>query len=238
MARRSDRPRRAALHGLTLLEVLVVLGILVMLMGVGVAGIDRLGGVRLRNETNRLAAVIKYTFNRCTALGLHMRLSIDLETDAYHVEASETPFYLRKAGRFESADELEEEDRKAEAQEQAAQADGDSDDPKVISLRKAAQRRAKFVTDDLVPTVKMEGGTGIDSLYIAGREGALTSGTVYLHFFPSGWVEPAVLFTTDGEGSFQTLVVHPLTGKVSRKVGKVEPDRGFGEPERQEDEGR
>ena len=31
---------------------------------------------------------------------------------------------------------------------------------------------------------------------------------------------------------------HPLTGKVARKSGKVDPDRDFGQPDKVEEEGR
>ena len=44
--------------------------------------------------SNRLAAAIRYTFNRSTALGLYMRMVFDLDTETFWVEASDEPQFL------------------------------------------------------------------------------------------------------------------------------------------------
>jgi hypothetical protein len=93
------------------------------------------------------------------------------------------------------------------------------------------------VQDDVIGTQKLEGGAAFDGVTVAGQSDPQTSGKAYIHFFPNGWAEPAVIHTTDGEGTFFTLTVSPLTGKVESKPGKVDPPREFGEPERTEEEG-
>ena len=72
--------RRPSPRGLTLLEILVVIGILVLIMGLAVSGFGRIGGVRLRNETNKVAAAIRHAFNRSVSLGLYMRMVVDLDS--------------------------------------------------------------------------------------------------------------------------------------------------------------
>ncbi|MCK6570056.1 hypothetical protein L6V77_02985 [Myxococcota bacterium] len=226
--RGSRRPR-----GLTLLEILIVIGILVLIMGLGVAGFDRIGGVRLRNETNRVAAAVRFTFNRAVALGLYMRMVIDLDGESYTVEASETPTFLRER---KPDDEETGADPDAPPPPDAKSSRRSKDDDEG-GAAKAAARRAQFVQDDVIGTQKLEGGAAFDGVTVAGQSDPQTSGKAYIHFFPNGWAEPAVIHTTDGEGTYFTLTVHPLTGKVDSKPGKVDPPREFGEPERKEEEG-
>ena len=84
----------------------------------------------------------------------------------------------------------------------------------------------------------MTRGIGIDGVITSGREDVVSTGDISIHFFPSGFVEPAMIYTTDGSESFFTLVVNPMTGHVKRYAGRVDPDRKFGEPDRVEEEGR
>ncbi len=226
--RRSRSPR-----GLTLLEILIVIGILVLILGLGVAGFDRIGGVRLRNETNRVAAAVRFTFNRAVSLGLYMRMVIDLDGESYTVEASETPTFLRER---KPGDDDAQDDPDAPAADSKSSRGRGGDDA-AASAAKASERRARFVKDDVIGTQKLEGGAAFDGVTVAGQSDPTTSGKAYIHFFPNGWAEPAVIHTTDGEGTYFTLQVNPLTGKVTNKPGKIDPPREFGEPERVEEEG-
>ena len=47
-----------------------------------------------------------------------------------------------------------------------------------------------------------------------------------------------MIYTTDGKDNFFTLTVNPMTGRVKRYAGRVDPDRNFGEPDQIEEEGR
>lgn len=247
MRRTLPPPRRRHARGLTLLEILVVIGILVLIMGLAVSGFGRIGGVRLRNETNKVAAAIRHTFNRSVSLGLYMRMVIDLDGESFSVEGSENPTFLRK-------NPLEPGMDPDSAEAQAADAEGKGGSGKSSKSKKKsddddnggaaagvkariASRRAQFTTDDVIGTQKLEGGAAFDGVTVAGQSDPVTSGKAYIHFFPNGWVEPAVIHTTDGESTYFTLQVSPLTGKVSSLPGKVDPPRNFGEAERTEEEG-
>ena len=84
----------------------------------------------------------------------------------------------------------------------------------------------------------MQRGIGIDGVLTSGQVDVFESGVAYIHFFPNGFVEPALIYTTDGDGEYYTLIINPLTGKVGRQAGKMDPDATFGEPDRVEEEGR
>lgn len=239
MQRTSPPPRRAGARGLTLLEILVVIGILVLIMGLAVSGFSRIGGIRLRNETNKVAAAIRHTFNRSVSLGLYMRMIIDLDGESFSVEGSENPTFLRKKAADPGVDPDSAEADESESTRKRKSGKGPghgTEEPADSAKARMAARRAQFTTDDVIGLQKLEGGSAFDGVTVAGQTDPVTSGKAYIHFFPNGWVEPAVIHTTDGEGSFYTLEVSPLTGKVSNTAGKIDPPRTFGEAERTEDE--
>ena len=84
------RSHRRAQRGLTLLEVMITIGVLVLMMGVVVSSFGNLKSTELRTQTNKLAAAVRHTYNRAVANGLYMRLVVDISGDSYWVEASET----------------------------------------------------------------------------------------------------------------------------------------------------
>jgi hypothetical protein len=54
----------------------------------------------------------------------------------------------------------------------------------------------------------------------------MTEGKGYVYFFPMGMTEAAVIHLSDGKQTFYTLIVHPLTGRVSVKNSYVEANTG------------
>lgn len=241
MQRLPPPPRRRGARGLTLLEILVVIGILVLVMGLAVTGFGRIGGIRLRNETNKVAAAIRHTFNRSVSLGLYMRMVIDLDGESFSVEGSENPTFLRKkpveAGIDPDSAEAEEAEQGIKPKKKTKGPGHGTEEPADSAKARIAARRAQFASDDVIGQQKLEGGSAFDGVTVAGQTDPQTSGKAYIHFFPNGWVEPAVIHTTDGEGTYYTLNVSPLTGKVTNTAGKIDAPRNFGEAERTEDEG-
>lgn len=220
------RARRLTQRAFTLIELVVVVGVLVLMIGLAINGLSGLSGTQLRTQTNTLAAAVRHTYSRSVALGLYMRMVFDLDGDSYWVEASDQPIFLRK-GKRDVGDDPELNEAQLEA-ERKAREDGE----------KPLTMRAKYMQEDVIPKVVMEQGIGLHGVLTTGQVDVFTSGKAYLHFFPNGFVEPAMIYTTDGDDAFETLIVSPLTGKVTRKFGKADPAREFGEPERIEEEGR
>lgn len=219
MPRGRSHKRRA--RGVTLIELIIVIAILVMMLGLGVSGLQNLASTELRTQTNKLSVAIRHTYNRSVATGFFMRMTLDVSTDSYHVEASNDPIFLVAKGDERMA--RDEQERREREDEEGI---------------KRVTTGPKFQLDPVIAKVTMEKGIVIDSVLIGGQDYPVTGGVAYLHFFPNGYVEPAMIYTSDGDEEFRTLVVNPLTGKVTQKVGKVDPDREFGEPDKIEDEDR
>src|SRR5438105_4787175 len=73
----------------------------------------------------------------------------------------------------------------------------------------------------------------LSKVWTGHQEEAFLSGTVYLHFFNTGWTEPAQIELTDGD-EFVTIVVYPLTGRVriyDRPLEVPKPSREDGKQE-------
>lgn len=221
MTARRGRSTRRGERGLTLLELIIVIGILVLLLGIGASGLQNLSSTQLRTQTNRLAAALRYTYSRTVATGLYMRMVLDFEADAYEVQASAIPvfIYLEEDAKWRAALE--------------AQRDKDIEDGVAI-----IDTQADFKPDNVIPKVTMEKGIQIDSVFIAGDTDPVNGGQASIHFFPNGFVEPAMIYISDGDGEYRTLTLNPLTGKVTHRPGKVDPPRDFGEPDKVEEEGR
>lgn len=213
------RRRRRCVRGLTLLELLIVIGILVLVTGVAVSELGNLSSVKLRSETNKLAAAIRHAFNRAAAHGLYMRMVFDLDAEAYWVEASATPVFLPK----EKRDEDEDPDRPLD--EEAAEGD-----------EGAKSIRQQYQEDGVIPRVQLSKGLEIHGVLTSGQSDVFRTGKAYLHFFPDGRVEPAIIYTSDEDDASYTLIVHPFTGRVTRKAGRVDPPREFGRPDKVEEE--
>ena len=227
--RRRSQRRVGGSRGFTLLELIIVIGVLVLMIGIGVQSFSASSGFQLRTQTNKLAAAVRHTFNRSVSYGLYMRLVIDIESDAYWVEASDRPVFLSKekleAGEVERR-EKDAQEAEREAQEKAADR----------GERAPESRRARFQEDGVIERVTMEKGIGVDGVFAAGQDDEFKSGKAYIHFFPNGFAQPAIIYTTDGDDVFYTLEIHPLTGRVSSELGRHDPPRYFGEPEDVEDE--
>lgn len=205
---------------------MIVIGILVLMIGVSISGLNRMSSHQLRTQTNRLAAALRYTYNRSTTYGLYMRMVIDMDSNSYWVEASDRPVFLSTTKRTDPEDEKDKQKQKQE--------DNGEDDGKDAYGHARKSRRQKYVSDGVIEKISMSRGIGIAGVMTINQEEIFESGRAYIHFFPNGFVEPSMIYTTDGDDEYFTLTVSPMTGKVARKHGRVDPSREFGEPDRVE----
>ena len=202
-------------HGLTLIELTVVIAILVLLVGMSMAGIMGLSSVRQRGETNRIAAMMRHAYSRAVTDGLYVRMRIDITGDKYWIEGTANPVLLP-----ESREDL---DRMPQDNDEAREA-------------RAKQSKLGFIP--LSEQIKVDEGVSISGVQIGGIDEEFDSGKVDIHFFPNGFAEPAMIYTYDGDEDYITLTLNPMTGVVKSENEKLEPSRFFGQPDDVEAEGR
>lgn len=219
---RADRAK-----GFSLIEMLVVLAVVSMLAGGVVIGVRGLVNSELRAQSGKLAAAIRYSYDRAIATGSYFRLHFDLDQQTYRLEQSEARVLLdqrEESGRNGRGRDKDKEDKQAEEDEKR-----DSSLPPEL-LPPPSPRRPKFAEykDTTLPSVRMSKVHVLDILTPRQSE-PYRAGHAYLHFFPDGHTERAVIHLgTDANDDDQyTLVVHGLTGRVEVKSGRHPPPADF-----------
>ncbi|HEX2570249.1 MAG TPA: prepilin-type N-terminal cleavage/methylation domain-containing protein [Polyangia bacterium] len=228
---RERRPERRQ-AGFSLVEVIIVLAVVGMMAGAVSVSFQSLHRARARGAAQRLAAAMRYSYDRSVTTGAYFRLVIDLTGQKYWAERSDERFYLVR-GKEDSAgrglapgeeQEKEEERKRKEAEERA----------KFLSSGNAlldptpARKKARFETfkDSALPKVELK-DVRIRDIFTPRQREAYTEGKTYLYFFPDGHAERAWIHVADEEGDVYTLVLHPLTGRVEIKTGDLPVERDF-----------
>ena len=227
-------PGRRGNAGFTLMEMMLVLGLISIFMAAVVAGFRSLTKRELRDATTRLASVVRYLFDRASTTGKVHRIVFDFREGKYWAEFSEDNFILPAERETEESRRLEEEaiaeeQRLAaeEAERRSSYGSGEEEvydverylptawRPKRASWTKLAERSLKLVQ------LKK---TKIAGLYTPRYAEPVSTGMGYLYFFPLGQTEAAVLHLSDEDSvTFYTLLVHPLNGRVRIENGYIAP---------------
>ena len=221
------RPRRGSEAGFSLIEILVVLTIVSVVSAGTIIGFRSLIKSELRSQASKLAAAIRYSYDRAISTGAYYRLHLNLDDQTYQLERSENRVLLWQSedgGRKGRGLDLDKENKKAEEDERAHGANI----PK--ELTPPSPRRPKFAEykDSTLPKVRL-GRIKILDLFTPRQPEPYQSGHAYLHFFPDGHTERAIIHlgVDAADDSQYTLRVYGLTGRVEILAGRVPPPPDF-----------
>lgn len=104
---------RRAQAGYTIVELMVALAIIGAMFGGAVMGFRSLVRSELRSQASKLAAAIRYSYDRALSTGSFYRLHFDLDAQTYRLERSETRVLIDtrvssvSRGRGEDRDKLD-----------------------------------------------------------------------------------------------------------------------------------
>ena len=227
------RQRRPSARGFTLIEVMIALVIVALITVVSVRGLRSFAKTDLRATATRMAGSIRYLFDRASTTGRVHRLVLDFDNGKYWAEVSDDQFILdagkeTEESRKKQAEKLaKEEELKREAAEKEASF-GSSQIPTRYMPKPFTPKRAKFdaFRETAVKPIALKSGVVMADIYTPRLLKPLAEGKGYVYFFPMGMTEAAVIHLSDGKETFYTLVVHPLTGRVTVKNSYVEPNTG------------
>jgi general secretion pathway protein H len=211
-------------RGLTLIEILVVIAIMVLFVGVAVAGSMQLPSARLRRSTTMIASAVKVAYTRATATSRDLRLVMDLDRQKIWLEESDVPMLTQAKDKSATggADPIT-------VAEQAALDEGSR------IMKGPPIPKPRFHAIEVYGFGDVEAGKGgkplqrgitFRSVKTTHDDTARTSGRAYLYFWPGGRTERAAIQLRIGESSDDantlTLLISPLTGKVTVKGGAAE----------------
>jgi hypothetical protein len=84
-----------------------------------------------------------------------------------------------------------------------------------IQREDSYQGKSKFTKDrKLGKETSLTTGLVFEGVEISGRSKEITSGLAYVHFFPQGLSDEALIKIGDGKDQHWTIKIHPLTGSA------------------------
>lgn len=218
-------------RGLTLIELTIGLAIVAMLIGVSITSMNALTDADLRSSSVQMTGAIKFAYDRAIMEKRVERIGMDLEKGLWWLEYTDDPYALSAEKVSGNKGEGLEED----SEDLFGRRTFDEDDED-IEVKKALEggRSASFVPDgEYGKPHPLPGNVIFSKAWTGHQEEPFSTGVAYLHFFRSGFTEPAQIELFDGE-DYLTLTVAPLTGRARTHDGRLE-DPKVDEPDGREE---
>ncbi|MGZ3771423.1 MAG: pilus assembly FimT family protein [Bdellovibrio sp.] len=175
-------------RGFTLIEIMVVLGIVAALITVAAPRLIN-KDVNIKSVARNIAVLSKEIRNKARLTNSTYRLAIDMDS-------KEAKYWIEKANGPQAID--------PQAYEKEKEKDKDEKAPPLFQMDKSLIKKEKT----------LPGKLRFGSVETINMKSPMTSGTAYVHFFPEGFVEAAAIQITDGNKLTWTLVFNPLTGQA------------------------
>jgi general secretion pathway protein H len=229
--------RRPSKHerGLTLIEITVALAIAALVVSLGLVSLNALTDADLKSSAVELTGAIKFSYDRSIMEKRTQRMGFDMSKGLWWIDYTDDVYALDrermrgKSGADSPEGEEQEKKKPASLDEIFEQADEPEDE---VKQAMEGGKALAFSPDEGAGLPRRLPGTvAFSKIWTGHQEEPFTEGVAYLHFFRSGWTEPAQIELTDGDGEYITLKVFPLTGRVRMyrkqlEEEKVEEDDG------------
>jgi len=220
---------------MTLIETMVVIAIISLLFGTVAFSAFNARRAKVRTESTKLAAAIRYCYDRAVTTNGYYRIVLDFDNNTYWAEHSDERALLSRekektAGKGQALDvaalEKERDEQIAKEEEELRSR---SQGLGVALEPPPRAKRAKFstFTDAAIKQVKLKGVRLVDA-YTPRQPEPYKKGKAYLYFFPDGHTERALIHVSNmDDDEYYSLVVSPLTGQVAVHKGNETVDRTF-----------
>ncbi len=237
-------------RGLTLIEIMIVVGVLALMVGMVVIGFGAGRNAEVSRATNQVANLIRYGYDKARVTGEHYRLLINLEENTLILQEGDDRMYLPATDRDgkilevdedKLRDQAERDARAAESYNRSLQSEvyggggsggaGASFDPYAAQARQVPRRRPPLfdafedenALSGLKDPIRLPEGIKIIYVRTADDIQPITEGQASLFFFPRGRTQQAYIQVEDKEIEARyTIKVQPLTGRVTIEDGHQE----------------
>lgn len=221
------RAASARRRGITLIELVVALGIVVVLFAAVVFGVGALTGARAKESSAELAGTIRALYDSAALSGKTCRLVFELPGKSdddkevkYHAECAKGGI-TAGANREDEQKEASRRDKKARDDANDTRFKSFSSDDRGPNLQELMAREknrveesAKFAAFSSEDVVERSLPSGVEvEVWTSKLKTPVKSGVAYLYFFPQGFTERAQIYVRQGKNVW-TLTVSPLTGKT------------------------
>lgn len=222
----SARTRRRQ-RGLTLIEITVALGIVVVLFASVVWGVGALTGAKAKESSAQLAGTIRSLYDTAALSGKTCRLVFELpqarDEDgavSWRAECAKGAITagakrddeLREAASKRGKDKVEDRDDRRFRRMDSDEA------PSVQELQAREKERveeaakfSEFSSDDVIEKT-LPSNVRVE-VWTSKQRQPVKNGPAYLYFFPQGYTERAQIWVRQGNNTW-TLTISPLTGKT------------------------
>jgi general secretion pathway protein H len=202
--------RRGQTRGFTLVELMIVIGIIALITASVMPALASLTGADARKAAGELGGSLRYLFDTAALRHATCRMALDLDGRAFWAECAQG-----KAG----ISKKEEEEPTDEELERRFPDEADAEQRRLL-----AKSRFGAFSDRLLPRRELPGKVAFGEVTVEGRQDPVTKGTAYVYFFPGGQAQRAFVPVVDGKNLY-TVVLEPFTGRARVVSGKVEADR-------------
>lgn len=227
------RPRNNR-RGLTLIELTIALAVAALAVSISIVSINALTDADLKSSAVEITGAIKFSYDRSIMEKRTQRIGMDIDKGLWWIEYTDDRYALAQeratgntGAQSPGLDGAEE--KKVETIDDFFSAFDEPD----AEVKMAMQGTTRFMPDPGAGKPRtLPGNVRFSKIWTGHQEEPFTEGVAYLHFFRSGWTEPAQIELTDGADEYITLKVFPLTGRVRMYTKPLE------EPEVEDYDGR
>jgi general secretion pathway protein H len=210
-------------RGFTLIEVSVALLLAALLIGLGLPAIQSVTASQLRASAGQVVGMTREAYARAALTGRPHRLVFDLEEETFRLEEASSHFALE----LEKSSQLTEAELKARADGTAApggarsrsllRSESDLDEQERLKRQLSQGPQWSAVDDDLGKGYRLPSDCAFERVWVSHQAEAFTRGEAYLHFWPGGYTQNAIIRLTDDPENARRVIsvkVNGLTGRA------------------------
>ncbi len=244
--------RRGHQHGVTVLEIMIVVAIIGMMAWLAWGAVRVLTGAALDEDSADLALVMRRAQLLAVEAGIPTRVVIDFDSHAYWVETCAGDPSLVRVKEEEKSDDKASEEALEDARQKlsgmgAQQIQGQTPEDEArmalalvgkkvggrvcgpLGSGPGAEDIGQVITGDakgrdLRRSLRQSSGVKFREVWVQHLEQSVSTGQVSITFFPLGFAEKAII-EVGNDDEQNTVVVHGLTGRVELRGGTLDnPD--------------